>query len=135
MSLIQMPLNSALTNYYERQAQQQVEKKLEQMKADGVPLPDEPAKLKRFVHDTSFDAQRGLHRRRFGPQKIKQVEPERFANLDLAFPGKKESSSDTATASSEKRREPNCRNERSGRLRAEPGPDVLVGPLRRTTRV
>ncbi len=101
VSLIQMPLNSALTNYYERQAQQQVEKKLEQMKADGVPLPDEPAKLKRFVttrhlmpKEVFIDVDSVL-------QKIKQVEPQRFANLDLAFPGKKESSSDTATASSE----------------------------------
>jgi sec-independent protein translocase protein TatC len=81
VSVIQIPLTKALTSYYERQAQNFVEKKLVQMEAEGVPLPDDPAKLKRYVTNAHMMPREIFVDIDSVINKLKLVEPERFASL------------------------------------------------------
>ncbi|NLE37693.1 MAG: twin-arginine translocase subunit TatC [Pirellulaceae bacterium] len=86
VSLIQTPLVRALSAFYENQEGDAARRKLEEMQADGEVLPDDPAKIAKFVKDNHI-----LPRQVFvDPEEVllqlRRHDPERFGPPATAAP-------------------------------------------------
>jgi len=82
---IQTPLRSALTEYYEKHSVQMVQHRVDELRAAGVPLPDDPQQVEAFVKNEHLLAEEVY----FSPAEIlrqlREHYPEQFK--DTRLPG------------------------------------------------